>query len=64
MVAVHAIIHIGMNIGMLPVTGLPMPFMSFGGSHILTEYAGLGIAFSILTNARSRKSLTATEYIV
>lgn len=40
---VHAAIHIGMNIGLLPVTGVPLPFMSYGGSHIITGYAMLGI---------------------
>ena len=39
----HATIHIGMNLGLLPVTGTPLPFMSYGGSHLLTEFAGLGI---------------------
>jgi len=39
----HIIIHIGMNIGILPVTGLPLPFVSYGGSHLLTEFVGLGI---------------------
>lgn len=39
----HGVIHIGMNIGLLPVTGLPLPFVSYGGSHILTECIGLGI---------------------
>lgn len=39
----HFIIHVGMNIGLLPVTGLPVPFLSYGGSHLLAVYAGLGI---------------------
>ena len=39
----HFVIHVGMNIGILPVTGLPMPFLSYGGSHLLAEFAGLGI---------------------
>ena len=39
----HFAIHVGMNIGLLPVTGTTVPFLSYGGSHLLTEYAGLGI---------------------
>ena len=39
----HFTIHIGMNVGLLPVTGATMPFMSYGGSHLVTEFAGLGI---------------------
>ena len=39
----HILIHIGMNIGLLPITGIPLPFMSYGGSHLLTEFMGLGI---------------------
>ena len=40
---VHIAIHVGMNIGLLPVTGITMPFLSYGGSHLVTEFAGLGI---------------------
>ena len=39
----HILINIGMNLGLLPVTGIPLPFMSYGGSHLLTEFIGLGI---------------------
>ena len=42
----HFSIHVGMNIGMLPVTGLPLPFMSYGGSHLLMEFIALGILMS------------------
>jgi len=37
-------IHIGMNLGMLPVTGLPFPLVSAGGSSLLATMIGLGIA--------------------
>lgn len=36
-------INIGMNIGLLPVTGVPLPFVSAGGSHTLAFWLGLGI---------------------
>jgi len=39
----HIIINIGMNLGIMPVTGITLPFMSYGGSHLLTEFIGLGI---------------------
>jgi len=43
----HFIIHVGMNIGLLPVTGTTIPFMSYGGSHLLTEFAAIGILNSM-----------------
>lgn len=39
----HFAVHIGINIGMLPVTGTTIPLMSYGGSHLLTEFLALGI---------------------
>ena len=39
----HITINIGMNIGVLPVTGITLPFMSYGGSHLLMEFSALGI---------------------
>ena len=49
----HILINIGMNLGLLPVTGIPLPFMSYGGSHLLTEFAGLGILMSMRKYGRS-----------
>lgn len=40
---VHMCINIGMNLGVMPVTGIPLPFMSYGGSHMLVEFIALGI---------------------
>jgi len=42
-IVIQSVIHIGMNIGLLPITGIPLPFMSYGGSSLLTIFAGLGI---------------------
>lgn len=39
----HFVINVGMNIGLLPVTGLTLPFLSYGGSHLLVEFLALGI---------------------
>jgi rod shape determining protein RodA len=43
----HIVVNIGMNIGIMPVTGIPLPFMSYGGSHLLGEFIGLGIVLSM-----------------
>ncbi|HEY4478222.1 MAG TPA: FtsW/RodA/SpoVE family cell cycle protein, partial [Candidatus Paceibacterota bacterium] len=48
----HFFINIGMNIQLLPVTGQTLPFVSYGGTHILTEFIGLGILMGMRKNAR------------
>src|SRR3990167_9334797 len=50
--AIHLVIHVGMNMGMLPVTGLTLPFMSYGGSHLLVEWLTLGILSSNTRHSR------------
>jgi len=43
-------IHIGMNLGLLPVVGISLPFVSYGGSSLITLFMGLGILQSIKTH--------------
>ncbi len=43
----HIIINIGMNIGIMPVTGVTLPFVSYGGSHLIIEFLALGILMSM-----------------
>lgn len=45
--SVHIGVHAGMNMGVMPVTGITFPFMSYGGSHLLTEWLTLGILSSM-----------------
>ena len=61
---IHTIIHIGMNIGLLPVTGNTLPFMSYGGSHLLTEFLGLGILMGMKRYSRAvHKSVSQNEMV-
>jgi len=43
----HVIINIGMALGIMPVVGIPLPFMSYGGSSILAMMAGVGLLLNI-----------------
>ncbi len=42
----QAVINIGMNLGLAPVTGIPLPFLSSGGTSLLVMFAALGIVLS------------------
>jgi rod shape determining protein RodA len=60
----HMIINIGMNIGVMPVTGIALPFMSYGGSHLITEFACLGILMSMRGYNRSmHRDETKNEFL-
>lgn len=47
---IHAFINIGMALGILPVVGLPLLFVSYGGSHLFSSFILLGIFFNISRN--------------
>jgi rod shape determining protein RodA len=60
----HVIINVGMNIGIMPITGIPLPFMSYGGSHLLAEALALGMAQAMYRYARSgHKYHTKNEFL-
>ncbi len=48
------LINVGMNIGLLPVTGLPLPFISYGGTALLTYMAALGLVESVAMRHQER----------
>jgi rod shape determining protein RodA len=48
MLAVHVIINVGMTIGIMPITGIPLPFMSYGGSALMTDFIAVGILLNIV----------------
>ncbi len=49
----HFFVNVGMNIGLLPVTGVTLPFMSYGGSHLLAEALALGIVTAMYRYSRT-----------
>jgi rod shape determining protein RodA len=53
MIAYQTFINIGMNLGLMPVTGIPLPFISLGGTSLVTNFVAIGILQSILINRRA-----------
>ena len=55
MFSFHFVQNIGMTIGLLPITGVPLPFVSYGGSNMVTNCIAIAIALNI--SARKSKSM-------
>lgn len=53
MFALQLAINVGMNVGIVPVTGIPLPFLSYGGSSLLTSFIAVGIVLGIYRRGRS-----------
>ena len=49
-ISIQALVHIGSMIAVFPLTGIPLPFISYGGSHLLAEMIGVGILLNISKN--------------
>ncbi|MFH1459105.1 MAG: rod shape-determining protein RodA [Candidatus Omnitrophota bacterium] len=47
MLALHVIINIGMTLGLMPIVGMPLPFISYGGSAIISNLIAIGFLLSI-----------------
>jgi rod shape determining protein RodA len=47
MLLFHILENIGMTIGLMPVTGIPLPFISYGGSSLLTNMAAIGLVLNV-----------------
>jgi rod shape determining protein RodA len=43
----HFLVNVGMAMGIMPITGIPLYFMSYGGSALISAMAGIGLAMSI-----------------
>jgi rod shape determining protein RodA len=50
MIAFQTFVNIGMNLGLMPVTGIPLPFISLGGTALVTNLLAIGILQSIVIN--------------
>ncbi len=56
MLLFHIVENICMVVGLLPVTGIPLPFMSYGGSNMITNMLGIGLVMNVVMRSRSREA--------
>lgn len=61
MIVFQAMINISMTIGLAPITGIPLPWMSYGRSALLTNFIAIGLVESVATNSRSKPKFGAAK---
>ena len=60
MLLFHVYENIGMCIGVMPITGIPLPFISYGGTNLVANMAGIGLVLNV-TKYKSSVDLHAPE---
>ena len=51
---VHVIVNVGMTVGVMPITGIPLPFFSYGGSFMLASWLAIGLLIRVSSEGRGR----------
>ena len=52
-ILVQAFVNLGAVVGVLPITGVPLPFVSFGGSSLVVTMAAMGILLNVARQTRT-----------
>ena len=55
MLMFQVFVNVGMTIGIMPITGVPLPLMSYGGSSVIVTFMALGVLQSIYVQARETR---------
>jgi len=61
MLAVHVLINIGMNLTLTPVTGVPLPFISYGGSNLLVNLLAIGVVLNVSRHRQPQRAWAGEE---
>ena len=61
MLLFHIVENICMVIGLLPVTGIPLPFVSYGGSNMLTNMLAIGLVENVVIRSRRSSQVNRTN---
>lgn len=59
----HILENIGMILGLLPVTGIPLPFISYGGSSCVSNMMALGLAMNVIMRSRQKQAGGHKQYV-
>lgn len=61
MLLIHVFENIAMNIGIMPITGIPLPFLSYGGSNFVTNIAGIALVVNVVRSRSVAPMVTTTS---
>lgn len=61
MLLFHIFENIAMTIGLMPITGIPLPFLSYGGSNMLTNIGGIGLVLNVVRNRSTAPASNAPQ---
>jgi rod shape determining protein RodA len=53
MLLFQVFINVGMTLGIMPITGIPLPLMSYGGSSVITTFIAIGLLQSVAAQGRA-----------
>ena len=56
-------VNVGMTVGIMPITGVPLPLMSYGGSSVIVTFLAVGLLQSIHVQARETSAAKGRELI-
>ncbi|GAB4403682.1 MAG: putative lipid II flippase FtsW [Anaerolineales bacterium] len=62
-ILLQALVHIGVNVGVLPITGLTLPFVSYGGTSLVACLMGTAILLSISSDTQRKETKTSAAYL-
>lgn len=61
MMLFHVFENIGMTLGLMPITGIPLPFLSYGGSNMVTNMGGVGLVLAVTKNRSFSSAVNAPQ---
>ena len=61
MLLFHVLENIAMTLGLMPITGIPLPFLSYGGSNMMTNMGGVGLVLNVTRNRSLSSSANAPQ---